>query len=689
MSQSILAIGRLARDRARHLLRILCARAAFRRIRQRRRRAPCGAPRRRRHLPLRRSGPRADALVPAGPDNRSAATAGALLGTVRDSSGTPLPNVQVIISSINRVATSDADGSFAFRGLPAGHYHLDAVFIGYARADAEVDIPSDGSDAHVEIVMVRTPLRLRGVVVSASPTGSDALGITQSTIDLSGKELARSLGTSVAQTLSSEPGMAMRYNGPVANTPIIRGLSGERLLVLSDGDRTGDLSSAAADHGLSIDPLSASRIEVVRGPASLLYGTSALGGVVNVVTNEIPTSVPAHAQGFLAGMGERATPGGAGSALLTVPLGSKVALSLRGGLRKAGDGYVGGGERLLNSESRNNSQGVGIAYVGDGATGGVAYSRYDFRYGLPGAPDDDELGAKIDGVRDQVRGRVEFGGNRSGLLRLMRVDGTAQWYGHDEIENTGDIGTSFDLRTQTLNATVKTAAGRVGGAVGMNGIFKQYSATGEEALTPAANTTGAGLFVFQEIPLGGSPASDTHDLVPKLQVGARADLLRVTSKTGDPKFGIGRSTDFNNVSGSVGLTIPFSASTSIGMSAARAFRAPTVEELYSNAFHAAAGTFDVGNPDLKSEVNQGIDAVLRSQTRRVNAEFSAYWNRISNYIAPNIVRDTTTNAGTIVPLNVFSQGDATLKGIEGRLEGTVAPQVVLGRDGRPGARGVP
>lgn len=612
---------------------------------------------------------------------RARAMAGALLGTVRDSAGAPLPNVQVIISSINRVATTDASGAFAFRGLPAGHYHIDAVFLGYARADAEVDLPADGSDVRVDIVMVRTPLRLRGVVIAASPTGSDALGITQSTIDLSGKELARSLGASVAQTLSSEPGMAMRYNGPVANTPIIRGLSGERLLVLQDGDRTGDLSAAAADHGLSIDPLASSRIEVVRGPASLLYGSNALGGVVNVVSNEIPTSVPTRVQGSIAGMGERATPGGAASGMLTVPLASSLALSLRGGFRSAGDGYVGGGGRLANSDLRNNSQGIGLAYIGGGTTAGVAYSRYDFRYGLPGAPDDEELGAKIDGVRNQVRGRVEVGANGTGFFRLLRVDGTSQWYGHDEIENTGEVGTSFDLKTQTLNATVKTEKGRVGGAFGVNAIFKQYAASGEEALIPAANTSGAGLFVFEEIPLAGSSSGDSHALVPKLQVGARADLLRVTSKTGDPKFGAGRTLDFNNFSGSLGLTIPFSTTTSLGMSAARAFRGPTVEELFSNAFHAAAGTFDVGNPSLKSEVNQGFDAVLRSQTRRVNAEVSAYWNRIDNYIAPSIERDTTTDEGDVVPLNIFGQGDATLKGVEGRLEGTVAPQLVLGAMG--------
>ncbi|MEO7964845.1 MAG: carboxypeptidase regulatory-like domain-containing protein, partial [Gemmatimonadaceae bacterium] len=173
------------------------------------------------------------------------ATVPALIGSVRDSAGAPLSNVQVIISSLNRVATTSSSGSFAFRGLPAGHYHLDAILLGYARADAEVTLPGTGDDVCVDIVMRRTVLRLGGVVVSASPAGHDAMGITQSTIDLSGKELARSLGSSVAQTLSSEPGMAMRYGGPAATTPIIRGLSGERILVLQDGDRTGDLSAAS------------------------------------------------------------------------------------------------------------------------------------------------------------------------------------------------------------------------------------------------------------------------------------------------------------------------------------------------------------------------------------------------------------------------------------------------------------
>lgn len=619
------------------------------------------------------SGTSLDALPPALP-------APALVGVVRDSAGAPLPNVQVIISSLNRVATTNSAGSFVFRGLPPGHYHLDAILLGFARADAEVDIPAEGDDVRVTIVMRPTALRLGGVVVAASPTGSDAMGITQSTIDLSGKELARSLGATVAQTLSNEPGMAMRYGGPAATTPVIRGLSGERILVLQDGDRTGDLSASSADHGLSIDPLASNRIEVVRGPASLLYGTNALGGVVNVVSNEIPTTVPSRVQGFVAGMGERATPGGAGSGQLTLPLGPSMVVSLRGGFRSSGDGYVGGGERLLNSESRNNSQGLGFAYVGERLTAGFAASRFDFRYGLPATVDDDELGAKIDGVREQLRGRVEFGSGRTGFLRQVRIDGTAQRYSHDEVENTGEVGTSFGLESQTLNATVKTSVGRVEGAIGFNGIFRQYAAAGEEALTPAANTSGGGFFVFQELPLGGDPSGDSHALIPKLQMGARFDLLSITSKAGEAKFGPGRSLDFNSGSGSIGVTLPFTPRLSLGVSAARAFRAPTVEELFSNAYHAAVGTYDVGNPDLEAEVNQGIDGVLRADGARINAELSAYYNRVSNFIAPNIVRDTLTDDG-LVPLNVFAQRDATLRGIEGRVEGTVAPHLVLGAMG--------
>ncbi len=598
----------------------------------------------------------------------------AVTGTVRDSSGVPLPDVRVIIAALNRSTTSDAEGHFIFRGLPQGHHHLDAILIGFAKAEAQVDVPASGPDVTVEIVMHPSAVRLSGVVVSASPTGGDALGITQSTVDLSGKDLSATLAASIAQTLEKEPGMATRYNGPAATLPVIRGLTGERILVLQDGQRSGDLSSAAPDHGLTIDPLSADRIEVVRGPASLLYGTAALGGVVNVISNDIPTVVPTHFSGFLAGQTETVHPGGAATATATIPLGTALALTGGGGLRNDQSVYMGGRERLQNSDARDNHEHVGLGYVGDKGSLGVSYRRYKFTYGLPGEEGDPELGGKIDGLRNDGSLRADLGGS-NGAFRGLNLTGTVQTYKHDELENTGAVGTSFNLRTQTANATAKTQFGGVSGAIGVSGLFKQYASTGEEALTPAADSKNFGTFLFEEIPLRSS-----GDNAPKLQLGARLDTYGIDSKAGDPKFGPARSRTFTAFSGSAGVTIPTGPSASFAVNVARSFRAPTVEELFSNAFHAAEGAFDVGNPDLSPETNNGAEVVYRIASSSVNGQFSAYYNRISNFILPDVRGDTVID-GETVPLNHFSQSDASLRGVEAQIEGEVLPHVVLGGQG--------
>ncbi|MDB4889882.1 MAG: TonB-dependent receptor plug [Gemmatimonadetes bacterium] len=231
----------------------------------------------------------------------SRAPSPALHGVVKDSSGAGLPNVQVIVTVLGRVARTDADGRFSFVGLPAGTYHLRSLLIGHAPGHADVVIPTSGGDVNVAITMVATPMRLSSVQVTATPIASDPRDVAQSTTELSGQALSRQLGATIAQTLTSEPGMSMRFNGPAATAPIIRGLQGERILVLQDGDRTADLSSAAPDHGVSMDPLTAERIEVVRGPASLLYGNAALGGVVNVIYNDIPSTNPTRVDGYYAG----------------------------------------------------------------------------------------------------------------------------------------------------------------------------------------------------------------------------------------------------------------------------------------------------------------------------------------------------------------------------------------------------
>src|SRR5215212_5879098 len=246
-----------------------------------------------------------------------------ITGRVTDETGRPLPNVNVVVTETGRTTTTAAEGTFELRGLAAGLYHLDFRLIGYAPGHVAVTLPASGAPVTVSVTLTASTVRLQAVQVTATPTGTDPMSITQATAELSGQALARNLGASVAQTLSNEPGLAMRYNGPAATVPVIRGLTGERILVLQDGQRAGDLSSTSSDHGLTVDPLNAQRIEVVRGPASLLYGNNALGGVVNVISNDIPTEVPGHREGYLATQGESVNPGGGVSAGLTLPAGTR------------------------------------------------------------------------------------------------------------------------------------------------------------------------------------------------------------------------------------------------------------------------------------------------------------------------------------------------------------------------------
>ena len=624
----------------------------------------------------------ATAMLVASATSARATDTPPVVGVVTDAAGAPLANVQVFIAALNRGLMTGDDGAFAFRALPPGRHHITAMRIGLAPGHADVIVPDSGSaEIRITIVMRPATIQLSAVQVTATPIGTDPRAVTQATNELSGQALARSLGASVAQTLASEPGVAMRYNGPAANTPVIRGLSGERVLVLQDGERAGDLSSTSADHALSVDPLAAQRIEVVRGPASLLYGNNALGGVVNVISNDIPTAMPTHVDGWIGAQSESGSPGGAFSGAVTFPIGERLALIARAGGRTAHDVRTGGGGTLANSHYRNAYGVGGIGFMGVRSNGGVVWRGNRFQYGLPAPPDAEEAGVEITGQRHELSGRADVNVHR-GVLGSLRLNGTTQWYEHDEIESSGEIGTHFTLRTQTLDAMARTEIGRMSGAVGASGLLKQYRAVGEEALTPPADSRSAGAFLYQEIPLRLGVNADA--LVPRIQLGARYDFYRVETLPGDERFGAPRALDFHAASGSLGVSVPVHEAVTVAVSAARAFRAPTVEELYSNAFHAANGTFDRGNPGLREETSQGLDAIVRAQSPRVNGQLSAFYNRVSDFITPNIVKDTTIadEEGEItVPLNEFSQQDATLRGVEGRIEGEVIPHLVLGAMG--------
>jgi iron complex outermembrane recepter protein len=590
-------------------------------------------------------------------------------GLVVSPDGRPLAGAQVVVVATGRGTLADGEGRFQLRDMPAGVHGLEATMIGHAPGRREV-VVSPSSSELVEIMLRPTPLSLPGLQVTATPAGRDPLAVAQATTELSGRALERNLGASLAQTLESQPGMSVRYNGPGVSMPVLRGLTGDRLLILQDGQRTSDLSGSD-DHALTLDPLAAQRIEVVRGPASLLYGTNALGGVVNVVSGDIPFTTQLQRQWSATAQSESAFPGAAGSVRGLVPLTEQWALSVRGSGRTAGDARIGRdpvlGTRLANTAHRNLGGAIGLSYMGGRISGGATLQGYGLEHGIPMPPGEEEE-LMLRGLKVQGSGRLDVALG-SGLFSLLRLQGMATDYRHDELES-GELEMAFGLRTQTADLLVRqNPQGRLTeGAWGVSGLFRQYAATGEDQLTAPADSRAFGVFTFQEVALLGGG--------PRLQVGVRADRYRIASKD-DQAFGPAVDRQFTALSGSAGLTVPVADGVAASVSAARSFRAPTVEELFSDAYHMGTASYELGDPSLSPEYANGVDATLRIHNPRLRVELSAFGTRIDDFIGLEERGDTTIGASTW-PILAYAQERASFVGAEGHADLVVARRWVLG-----------
>jgi iron complex outermembrane recepter protein len=588
-------------------------------------------------------------------------TGAVVQGVVRSTEGGALPHAHVALAGTYRATMTDADGRFVLRGVAPGRYRLEASTLGYRSAGRDIEVGGPGAVLWLELLLETSPLSIPGVQVTATPGGRDALATAQATTQLSGRQLERSLGGTVARTLEGQPGMGVRYNGPAASAPVLRGLTGDRILILQDGQRVGDLSGSADDHSVTIDPLAAQRIEVVRGPASLLYGSNALGGVVNVISGDVSTSVPQSPQWSASVQSESAFPGAAASARGTIPLGHRWVLTTRGSGRFTGDARIGRdpepGGRLANTFHRNAGLAAGLGHAGDRVAGGFSVQAYTMAHGVPLPPEEDEE-IVLRGRRLTAAGNVELR-TASARFPSVRLHGSATDYAHDELEN-GAVEMAFGLRTLNLEARLRQAAdGAAGeGAWGVSTLLRSYVATGEEQLTAPADSRSVGVFTYQEVLLARAGAA--------LQAGARVDRWDIASRD-DPAFGPGVRRGFTALSGSAGVTVPLAPGASIGLSAARSFRAPTVEEMFSHALHLGTASYEIGDPDLRPELASGMDAVLRVARSRVTAEASAYASRVGGFIFFAARGDTVID-GVQWPVLAHAQGRAAFRGAEARVE---------------------
>jgi iron complex outermembrane recepter protein len=317
--------------------------------------------------------------------------------------------------------------------------------------------------------------------------------VFQPTAVLAGQELSKQLEMSLGATLETQPGVAARSFGPAPARPVIRGLDGDRVQILQDGQRMGDLSSQSGDHGVNVNPAAATRIEVVRGPATLLYGANAIGGLVNVITEDIPTRPIKGSFGNLTfDLGSAAKEGAAAGDLRAGN--GRFAVHLGAGGRRSGDVATPGGD-LENSQSRSGFSNVGASWTGDKGYFGGSYGYDDTKYGIP----------IVEDGQVQLTPRRHSFGLRAGAQGLagafdsFRTTLAVRRYQHDELEGD-EVGTSFKNNTEEIEVMAShRAVGRLKGSFGAWFLNRAFGATGEEALSPDVDQRAVAAFLYEEI----------------------------------------------------------------------------------------------------------------------------------------------------------------------------------------------
>lgn len=606
---------------------------------------------------------------------------GVLSGRIVTATGNPAAGAQVTLLELRRRAKAGDDGSFRFENVPPGAYLLEVTSprAGYALRRVEVvaagqpplEIALDVA-VHEERVTV-TGSEIRTVSESAQPV----------TV-LEDRELLEKKQFSLGETLSQEPGVNSTYFGPGASRPIIRGLGGDRIRVLEAGIGTGDASSTSPDHAVSTDPITAESIEIIRGPSTLLYGSSAIGGVVNVLDERIPTYLPdALVTGVLELRGGTVADELGGAASVTGRLGP-IAWHIDGLKRESKDYEIpgraeahheeeGGEEEeeeepvgiLPNSATESDGGTFGLSWIGDGAFLGASATRFDSLYGIPGHGHEEEaLGAltllqEEEAVRIDLKQRrfdVKGGVSRPfGFLRGLNVRFGSADYEHVELEG-GEVGTRFlnDSWEARLEAPHKRV-GNLQGSLGLQFFNRQFEAIGAEAFVPPTETDTWAVFAFEEVDFGAV----------RLQFGGRYENQDVTARLiGIPEDPPITDRSFDGFSGSVGVVWLPATDYSLGFSVARSVKAPNAEELFSNGPHLATNAFEIGDPTLDEEQSLGADLSFRKLQGVVTFQVSLFVNRFDDFIFEEFT-DEEADGLTIVR---YVQRDAEFLGGEAHLD---------------------
>ena len=497
---------------------------------------------------------------------------------------------------------------------------------------------------------------------------------------VSGAELARDLRTTIGETLARQPGVSATSFGPNASRPVLRGFQGERVRVLTDGIGSLDASNTSVDHAVAINPLTADRIEVLRGPAALLFGSAAIGGVVNVIDARIPRRVPdegAHVAAILtygSASDERSANG-----TIDVPIAGKWVIHADANYSKTGDLRIGGfvlsrdlraqalasadpevralaqlRDRLPNTAAESSDLALGLAYIDGDSNFGFSVNRYDSLYGVPVRfsldPGTEAEAPRIDVRQNRADARAEIDAGE-GFVDSVRFRAGYSDYRHDELEETGDIGTTFLTKgMEGRLEIVQSKKGGWGGGFGVQYFRRHLDVIGDEKFLPENRTSQFGLFALENYEKGPLRA----------EAGARFERQSVSAEADADLGNAAMKRSFDAFSGSLGASYELAKGIRFGLSGSHSQRAPSAEELFANGPHAGTQSFEIGDPDLGKEKSWGLEATLSAEGDGYSLSATVFRSWFDDYIFER--RTGAVEDG--LPVFQIDQADARYSGVE-------------------------
>ena len=505
---------------------------------------------------------------------------------------------------------------------------------------------------------------LDALTVESSPLGTKTTDVTQAWSVLSGDELQRSKGLTIAETLSNVPGVSQTQFGPTANRPIIRGMDKFRVRVLQNGTDSFDVSAQSEDHAVPIDPLMVDRIEILRGSSALLHGGSAIGGVVNVIDRSIPTS-PYDSPGASLRSSYNSVNDGWNYGAMAFGGSDKLSFQINGFKRDYNDydaptfytedhhdGSVEGPfNKVKNSHGVSSSVGLGGSYLLDSGFAGFSFSSYENDYGVPGEHAVNETLIEMKNDRFEFRSEIEvsdsdwltgidlnigYGDYKHSESGFEEENGTRDWHTHSTYLREGFEG----------RIAFHHEIGDLRGVFGLHGIFDEFKIQGEESILgglskPTANnppissedSSKIALFLIEEYDLN----QDTT-----LNAGIRWESIE---RDYESTISDREDTTF---SASGGVSHDLSEIWNISGNLSYSERAPDTAELYSDGAHHATESFEIGNPNLDTESAVGVEVIIRKTVGKVTGQLSAFHTKYNDYVFledAEQVRDGEGNLG--------------------------------------------